>query len=195
MDPPAAVRSRAMDLRARWPAARAALIAVAIALALVDGCPIPDRRITPQWAHGITGALDDARTAVRRPVAGVVKDLDITQRWILFRGASRKRFRLYLEGQTAAGEWQLLHRAGDPEHAEYEDLLAYRRVRGTYSPSGQNARGQYRPFATWMTLRALDDHPEFSVARTRMEKVQIGEGGYTPIGEFTLEIQERRRRK
>ena len=185
-----------MDLRAHWPAARAALIAVAIALALVDGCPIPDRKVTPRWAYGLVDAMDDARTAARRPVAGIATDLDISQRWLLFRGASRKRYRLYLEGQAATGgDWQLLHRAGDPEHAEYEDLLAYRRVRGTYSPSGPNTRGQYRPFATWMTLRALDDHPEFAVARTRMEKVEIGEGGYTPTGEFTLEIQERRRRK
>lgn len=184
-----------MDLRARWPAARAALIAVAIALALVDGCPIPDRKNIPEWAYGIVDRANLARTAARRPVVKVATDLDISQRWSLFRGASRKRFRMYLEGKTATGDWQLLHRAGDPEHVEYEDLLAYRRVRGTYNPTGSNPRYQYHPFAAWMTLRALDDHPELAVARTRMEKILIGEGAYTPTGEFSLDHQEWRRRK
>jgi len=184
-----------MDLRARWPAARAALIALAIALGLVDGCPIPDRRFTPEWAYGLVDGADRARTAIRRPVASLGEDLDVSQRWALFRGASRRRFRLYLEGKAATGDWQLLHRAGDPEHAAYEDLLAYRRVRGTYSPSGQSARNQYHAFATWLTLRAMDDHPEFVLARIRLERVLIGEGAYTPTGEFTLEHQERRRRK
>jgi hypothetical protein len=132
---------------------------------------------------------------VRRPVAELAKDLDVLQRWSLFRGASRKRYRLYLEGKTATGDWQILYRAGDSEHAAYEDLLTYRRVRGTYNPTGSTTRAGYHPFATWMTLRVLDDHPELVIARTRVEKILIGEGGYTPTGEFTLEHQERRRRK
>jgi hypothetical protein len=46
-----------------------------------------------------------------------------------------------------------------------------------------------------MALRLLDDHPELAVGRVRLERVVIGEGEYTPTGEFTLEQQERRRRK
>src|SRR5438045_684954 len=118
-----------MALRARWPMARAALIALAIALGLVDGCPIPERKEVPAWAYGLADAADAARTAIRRPVAWIGEDLDISQRWALFRGASRRRFRIYVEGKAATGDWQLLYRAGDPEHAEYADLLAYRRVR------------------------------------------------------------------
>lgn len=184
-----------MALRARWPAARAALIALAIALGLVDGCPIPERRHTPPWAYGIVDRLDAARSTLRWPIAWIGEDLDITQRWLLFRGASRRRYRLYVEARPAAGDWQLLYRAGDPDHAAYEDLLAYRRVRATYSPGGQNPRRQYRAFATWMALRVLDDHPELAAARVRLERIAIGEGDYTPTGEFTLEQQELRRRR
>jgi hypothetical protein len=184
-----------MDLRARWPAARAALIALALAFALVDGCPVPERRYAPAWSHEIVDGADEARRTLRRPVAWIGEGLDVTQRWTLFRGASRKRFRLYVEGKTTTGDWQLLHRAGDPAHAAYEDLLAYRRVRGTYSPGGQSPRSQYRGFAVWMTLRVLDDHPELALARTRLERVLIDEHGYTPTGEFTLAHQELRRRK
>ncbi len=185
-----------MELRARWPAARAALITLALAIGLVDGCPIPDRKNSPPWAHEAVDRAAELRTTLLRPVARIGKDLDVQQRWLLFRGAARKRFRMYLEGKTATGDWQLFYRAGDPDHAAYEDLLAYRRVRGTYSPGGRRIRAQYYLFATWMTLRLLDDHPELAVARTRMERIRIDEGGgYTPTGEFTLEHQERRRRK
>ena len=135
-----------MDLRARWPAARAALIALALALALVDGCPIPERGRAPEWAAGIAERAGAARDVLRRPIAGLAADLDASQRWTLFRGASRRRFRLLVEGKPGAGDWQLLHRAGDPEHAEYEDLLAYRRVRGTYAPSGQSGRDVAKVF-------------------------------------------------
>jgi hypothetical protein len=183
-----------MNLRARWPAARAALIALALAFGLIDGCPIPERRHAPAWAHDLADDAYAVRRTLRRPVAWIGEELDVSQRWLLFRGVSRKRFRLYVEGKTATGDWQLLHRAGDPDHAAYADLLAYRRVRGTYAAS-PTARRQYRGFAIWMALRVLDDHPELAVARTRLEGVQIGEGGYTPTGEFTLEHQERRRRK
>jgi hypothetical protein len=178
-------------LRARWPAARAALIALAIAIGLLEGCPLPERQGTPEWARGIDGV----RTALLEPFEWIGKDLKLTQRWALFRGASRKRYRIYVEGKTATGPWQLLHRAGDDDHAAYEDLLAYRRVRGTYSPGANYTRSQYRGFSTWLSLRVLDDHPDFLVARTRMERILIGEGGYTPTGEFTLEQQEIRRRK
>lgn len=178
-------------LRARWPAARAALIALAFAIGLLEGCPLPGGEGAPEWALG----LDEARTTLLEPARWIGKDLSFTQRWALFRGASRRRYRIYVEGKTATGPWQLLHRAGDDDHAAYEDLLAYRRVRGTYSPGARYTRSQYRAFSTWMSLRVLDDHPDFLLARTRMERILIGEGGYTPTGEFTLEQQEIRRRK
>jgi hypothetical protein len=184
-----------LKLSARWPAVRAALIALTLAVGLLEGCPIPDRKHAPPWAHPLRDRAEDVRGTLLEPFAWVGKDLHFTQRWLLFRGASPKRFRLCVEAKTATGDWQLLHRAGDPEHAAYEDLLAYRRLRGQYSPGAQGGRGQYHPFAAWMTLRVLDDYPEFAVARTRMERVLIGDDGYAPTGEFSLEHQEPRRRK
>jgi hypothetical protein len=181
-----------MALRALWPAIRAGLIALAIAFGLVDGCPVPTRKEAPEWAHGLADRAHEARRTLRRPVAWIGEELDVSQRWALFRGASRRRFRLYLEGKPETGDWQLLHRAGDGDHAAYEDLLAYRRVRGAYNPYGQRTRGQYRPFARWMLLRVLGDHPDFVMARLRMERIEIGEGGFTPTGQFTFEHQEHR---
>lgn len=182
-------------LRARWPWVRAALITAAIASGLLYGCPVPDRKVTPDWARGIVDRGDAVRKWLLEPVAWLGPELDILQRWSLFRGASRKRFRLYFEGRASDGAWRLLHRAGDPAHDEYGALLAFRRTRGVYNPNGQNARAQFRPFASWLIWRMLDEHPEFTAGRIRLERVVIDEDGYRPTGEFTLEHQELRRRK
>jgi hypothetical protein len=178
--------------RTRWPLARAVLISLAIVIALIDGCPIPPSKRTPEWARPVMAKLASWRRTLLSPVAWLGRDLDIQQRWSLFRGASRRRFRLYLEGQTATGEWVILFRAGDPEHTEYAGILEYRRVRGTFAPSGQSIRGQYPAFALWMINRVLADHPELVAGRTRMERVEIGQGEYRPTGEFAFEQVRRR---
>ncbi|MBX3156526.1 MAG: hypothetical protein KF773_11040 [Deltaproteobacteria bacterium] len=170
-------------LRSRWPAARASLIALAIAFGLLDGCPLPEG----------AGSAERARRWLLQPVDGVKRDLELTQRWTLFRKASTRRFRMVVDGLDRRGAWQLLYRAGDDEHDAYGDMLAYRRMRGTYNPRGQLERGQYRRFARWMAQRVLADHPELVVARVRMERIEIRDGTYTPTNEFTMEQREIRR--
>jgi hypothetical protein len=182
----------ATAIAARWPIARATLIALAMLIGLVNGCPLPQRSKTPAWARGAVDALARARTKVLAPVAFIGRDLDIDQRWALFRGASHKRWRLYIEGQTADGQWHLRFRAGDDAHTDYLDQLQYRRMRGTFNPSGQRMRGQYPLFAAWMTARVLAEHPEYVAARTRFERIRIHGGSYTPTGEFSFEHTRKR---
>jgi hypothetical protein len=178
--------------RARWPAVRASLIALAIVIGLLDGCPVPTSQQTPAWAESIVPRGDAARRWLLSPLRWIGANLDFTQRWSLFTGASRKRFRLYVEGRTPDGRWRILYRAGDPAHVEYADLLEYRRMRGMFSPRGQAIRGQYTAFADWMTHRVLDDHPELDAARTRLESIAIGEGSITPADTFAFEHVARR---
>lgn len=175
------------NLRARWPAVRASLIALAMVVGLLDGCPVPSPQQTPTWAQSIVSRGDAARRWLLSPVGWIGANLDFTQRWSLFTGASRQRFRLYVEGRLPDGTWRILFRAGDPVHAEYADLLAYRRMRGMFRPRGQSIRLQYTAFAAWMTRRVLDDHPELDAARTRLENIAIGEGSYTPSNTFAFE--------
>ena len=176
----------------RWPIARAVLITLAMVIGLLDGCPVPPPKRTPAWARATVAELDAWRRKLLEPVAWIGRDLDIQQRWSLFRGASRRRFRLYVEGQTATGEWVLLFRAGDPAHDAYAGMLEYRRVRGTFAPSGQNIRGQYPAFALWMINRVLADHPDFVAGRTRMERIEITPDGVTATGEFAFEQVRKR---
>jgi hypothetical protein len=179
-------------IAARWPVARATLIALAIVIGLLDGCPLPHPAKTPKWALGTVETLARIRTTLLAPVAFVGRDLDVSQRWALFRGASHLRWRLYVEGQTADLQWHLRFRAGDPEHTDYLEQLEYRRMRGTFNPSGQHMRGQYRQFAHWMAARVLADHPEYVAARTRFEQILIDGGSYTPTGEFSFENTRKR---
>lgn len=182
----------ATAIAARWPVARATLIALAMVIGLLDGCPVPPLSKTPKWARGTVETLARIRTRLLAPVEFIGRDLDINQRWALFRGASHKRWRLYIEGQTADGQWELRFRAGDPAHTDYLDQLQYRRMRGTFNPSGQRMRGQYPLFAAWMTARVLAEHPEYVAARTRFERIVIDGGSYEPTGEFSFEHTRKR---
>jgi hypothetical protein len=183
--PPAWPTGPAMSRPRTWPAARAALIAVAIGLGLVDGCPLAREASAP---GGAVGGLARARAAVLEPLQPVAEALDIDQQWVLFRSVSRRRFRLSIEGWTADAGWTSLYLAGDDAHAWNQDLLAYRRVRGAYNPYGQRIRRAYNGFARWIGDQVLAAHPEMAAARVRLERVRIlPRGGLEPTGvhEFT----------
>ena len=173
-----------------WPVVRAALIALAIGLGLVDGCPLPKDAARDD----ATGTLARAREAALDPLQPVAKALDIDQQWVLFRSVSRRRFRLTIEGWTADAGWTPLYRAGDDDHPWNEDMLAYRRVRGAYNPYGQRVRRAYPGFARWIGDQVLAAHPEMAAARVRLERVSIQpRGGLVATGVFEFTHVRRRR--
>jgi hypothetical protein len=180
--------------RRRWPVIRATAIAVVIAIGLVDGCPLPQPKQTASWAKGAVTELRQARATVMKPFRPVAEFLEIYQRWTLFRGSSRKRFRVWIEGRTADGVWHILYRADDAEHTWDSDVLEYRRIRGSYNPYGQRTRASYTFFAPWMLDRVLALRPEMVEARLRLERIRIQEGGgFVPTGEFMFEESKPRR--
>jgi hypothetical protein len=180
-----------MSRRRTWPVVRAALIAVAIALGLADGCPLPEGA---EHRDGAVGSMARARAAAVDPLRPVAKALDIDQRWVLFRSVSRRRFRLSIEGWTAEAGWSTLYRAGDDDHAWRDDVLGFRRVRGAYNPYGQRVRRAYAGFARWIGDQVLAAHPELAAARVRLERVRIQpRGGFVATGVFEFAHVRRRR--
>ena len=167
----------------RWPAVRAGVIAVAIAFGLVDGCPLPTRDHTPAWERGFVEPLRDARRIVELPVAWFGRTFRISQQWALYQSPSPDRFRMWIEGQRADRTWQLVYRAGDPDHAEDAAVIEHARVWGTWDPTDRPP-AEYTAFGAWITTRVLDRHHEFAAARLRMEPIAIGQGAYTPSGTF-----------
>jgi hypothetical protein len=168
---------------AGWPELRAGLIALAIGIGLVDGCPLPNPDKTPAWQRGFVEPVRRVQAVVLTPVAWVRPTLRIAQKWSLYQAPSAQRFRLWIEGQDAAGQWHLVFRASDPDHDEDRELIDYTRPRGTWDPTSKPP-GQYPLFANWMTHRVLERHPEFVAARIQLEQVELSPGGIVYTGRF-----------
>ncbi|HVV85239.1 MAG TPA: hypothetical protein VHE35_19390 [Kofleriaceae bacterium] len=184
-----------------WRHLRAGLIALALALGLVDGCPLPrngtERKIADQrMGHELASAvarLERAREWILRPVQPASELFGLRQRWKLFAGAARHRFRMSIEvraaGQTS---WRLVYRPHDDDHDFLDAAIAYRRVRGSWNPhSTYGARGGYPVFAGWIADEIFARDPTAAAVRVRMEKIEIGpHGGYVGTGEqaYPLEV-------
>lgn len=181
-----------------WPHVRAALIALAIALGLADGCPSPrngaERKIADQRLGKDVAAavarVEGARAWALRPVAPAAELFGLRQRWKLFAGASRKRYRMAIEVRAAGEPWRLVFRPHDDEHDLLAAQIAYRRVRGAWNPhTTYGARGGYGPFAAWIADEIFARDPRAAAVRVQMERIVIGRhGGYRGTGEQVYPI-------
>lgn len=173
------------------------MIALAIAIGMIDGCPIPPPDDTLPWQQFYAPSVRRWRDAAISPFKWVSEHLRFSQRWALFQAVSSNADRLTVEGRVpvpgnAVGEWsRLLYRAGDSELDAYEPLLEYRRVRGAWNP-GRVPPYQYVKFARWFALKVLADHPELDAARLRFEKVRLAPGKVIGLGEYVYELGVRR---
>lgn len=173
--------------RRRWPQVRAGLIALAILIGLVDGCPLPDRAHTQAWNKPLVEVARPAQHVVMRPFVWIREGLRFSQRWGLFTRAPRDRFRLEVKGQKADGTWELLYRAGDPAYRAYADDLEDERVRGAWAPSDR-PQERYPEFSRWFARRVLADHPEYKVVRTWFERVVLEGGVVRGTGTYLLHV-------
>ena len=185
------MRQARYDRRVRWPQIRAGLIALAIAFGLVDGLPLPPRADTPAWARGFVDSLHDVQGILLWPVRSVRGRLRIAQRWALYQAPGTDRWRMWIEGRARTGRWVIVYRAGDSEHAEDAALLENSHVRGVYDITDQPPV-ELTAFADWITARVLAQHPDFTGARMRMEKIAITTDGFTPLGQFAyIHVRDR----
>lgn len=178
----------------RWAPIRAGLIALAIVVGLLDGCPIPapserptmERRLSPAAVEAVD-AVDKVRVELLKPFRPLGDLARVRQRWKLFAGASRKRWRMRIDARTApTAEWQLVYRVLDEDHDFMAGALEYRRVRGAWNPhSTHGPRGGYGPFVQWVARRVLASDPAWTEVRVQQERILIGpHGGYRGTGEM-----------
>lgn len=177
----------------RWPHARAALIALAIVVGLLDGCPIPrgaerpvmERRVPPAVVD-VIDAVDRVRTTLLRPFRPLADAAKLRQRWRLFSGANRSRYRMRVEARTGDGDWELVYRVLDDDHAFRADAIEQRHVRGAWNPHAiAGARPGYPAFARWIGGEVLAAFPRYTEVRVAQEKIAIrARGGYEPTGEL-----------
>lgn len=183
-----------------WRELRALLIALAIALGLVDGCPgarngtelrLAEQRLGPTLA-GAVARLERVRARILRPVRPAADLFGLRQRWKLFSGAARKRFRMSIEVRNAGEDtWRLLYRPHDDEHDYRAGQIGYRRMRGAWNPhSTYGARGGYAIVVRWLADRVFAEDPRADELRVRMERIEIGpHGDYTATGKQAYELK------
>ncbi|MBA3500380.1 MAG: hypothetical protein M4D80_41995 [Myxococcota bacterium] len=177
----------------RWRDARAGLIALAIVLALVEGCPIPPPHETLPWQQGYVSLIRPVQRAVMTPFAWIPRRLRFTQRFALFQAAEADRFRLEIRARTAGGEERVVFRAGPGEDGEYASVLTQRRVRGAWNPT-DNPTSQYAPFTRWFADRVFRDHADVDVVTFRFARVHIEDGVPRDTGTSAFEVTRARGR-
>lgn len=186
----------------RWAAIRAGLIALAIVVGLLDGLPIPapserptmEKRLSPGMVRAVD-AIDDVRSKLLVPFRPIGEVTRVRQRWKLFAGAARKRYRMRIEARTGpSAEWQLVYRVLDDEHDFMADPIEYRRVRGAWNPHSKlGPRSGFGSFVTWVSRRVLDAYPAYTEVRVQFERILIGpHGGYRETGEMLYPVVVRR---
>src|SRR5215510_4616306 len=89
-----------------WPKVRAALIAFAIVLGLIDGCPLPEPEHTPEWERGFVEPLREAQS----PVTRLDRVFRVSQQWSVYQAPRATRYRMWIEVLGADGVWQLTYR-------------------------------------------------------------------------------------
>jgi hypothetical protein len=186
-----------------WRELRAGLITLAIGLGLLDGCPLPRNGTERKLARQRLGTeladavaeLESTRTRLLEPVLPAADLFRLRQRWKLFSGAARRRYRMSIEVRAQGEPWRLLYRPHDDDHDFFAGAIAYRRVRGAWNPhSTYGARGGYSVFAGWIADEVFARDPRAAEVRIAMEKILIEpRGGYHATGEQSMPLVLRRR--
>lgn len=191
------VSSKLLRNARAWPAIRAFLITLSLAVGLVAGLPVPmsegAARRHPSLARFAAGVAE-IQGRVLAPFQVINQPFGIGQRWKLFSGVTSARHRMWLEARRDDGDFELLYRSHDPEHTFLQRQIEQRRVRGAWNPKKDSVGGGYSAFARWISKKILAQRPEFSVVRLRMEQVEIlpRGRGFEPTGRFVHEVEHTR---
>ena len=171
----------------KWRELRAGLLAIAIAFGLLDGCPLPSRGHSLAWQFWVE-PIRSVRDVLETPVGWLGTMVQVSQQWSLYQAPVARRYRMWIEARSDDYHWKPLYIAGDPDHREDADVIEHARVWGTWDPTDVPAL-EYGEFAKWELRRVLVRHPEFTTARIRQERIDLGIGEYTPRNEFDFQHQ------
>jgi hypothetical protein len=173
------------------------VIALVLAIGLVDGCPIPSNKRTVPALLPAVKEMRVLRTQALAPFRSVRDGFRLHQLWKLFPTASLNQHRMWVEGRAGkSGAWQILYRPLDPEHTFKADEIEYRRLRGAWNP-GRSARRGYAGFVKWVAGEVFAAWPELDEVRVRLEKIRVNprEGKFEPTGKFQYERTRRREKQ
>ncbi|HEU5056850.1 MAG TPA: hypothetical protein VFU21_10015 [Kofleriaceae bacterium] len=185
-------------MRRAWPHVRAGLVALAILVGLIDGCPIPSAKsVSPRWSDRVR-TWARTRRIVMTPFKPVGELLRLRQTWKLFPTAKLDQHRMWVDARKTGtkDQWELLYRPHDPDHDLHADRIEYRRLRGVWNPGTKGTRTGYGPFVEWLAGEIFEARADVDRIRVRQERIAIEpeEGGFVPSGKFELEKSQGRAR-
>jgi hypothetical protein len=182
----------------RWSTIRALLLAAALVVGLIDGCPVPSEKNLQEWPPALVPfgkKLTATREWLMKPFSWIRDGLGVSQRWSLFSAPDEKRFRMWIEARSAQGSWQILFRAHDPLHRYQADLIEYRRLRGAWNIYKRGPNAGYPVFVDWVSRTIfLDPALKFDEVRVRMEPIDVSRRANALLGIGEFQHEERRER-
>lgn len=173
----------------RWPPIRAGLIAFAILIGMIDGCPLPPANDTPAWERGWIGPVRTVQAFAMKPFNWIGNALVVHQKFAVFTSPKEKRYRLTISTQqVAGGPWTPIYRAADPDHDAYDAQIRYRRMHGTWDPINDPGP-RYHQFAEWIAARIFADTTATGV-QVRFERIwmELGEPRDLQVFDWPVEI-------
>ena len=166
---------------------RAGLVALAMAVGLADGCPLPTSTQAPGALREPVRVLKEVRHVALTPFRPLGELLRLRQRWKLFPTAKREQVRMWIETRDAAtGAWSVVYRPQDEEHTVLANPLEYRRIRAAWNPGSKGARTGYGPFVDWVAGELLAADASIDRVRVRMENILLDpeDGRWRSTGTF-----------
>ncbi|UJR83587.1 hypothetical protein [Sandaracinus amylolyticus] len=175
---------------------RAVLILFVLVGSCIEGLPVPrvapahlsrpvGRRELERWTRILRGAgVDIDEPTLRRHVIDVSSELTVmhdrareplrrwfelthtTQRWSLFPVADPDPYWMHVEARSG-GEWTLLYRPNDPDHAFLSSTLEYRRVRAVWNPGSGGTRADHPRFVDWIAREIFARREDVDAVRVR----------------------------
>lgn len=115
-----------------------------------------------------------ARNAIVEPLQPAYDFLGMGQAWGLFLQSGRSAHRIQVEGSQDGEHWQLVYRHHGQDSLDLSQWLAFRRVRGIYSPSSKDPRAQYEGFVTWLAREVCRQQPGLRALRVSFERIELG---------------------
>jgi hypothetical protein len=173
-----------------WPQLRAVLITCALLLGFIAGWPElgprAEGQLSPRGA-ALARRVPELRQRLLRPFAPLAGAFGIyTQNWTLFRGSGGTRHRMRIEARTRAGDWRIVYRVHDDEHAELRSAIESRRVFNLWNAHRWGTSPAYPAFVRWVARRVCREHPQLEEVRASQEQIEIQEGGrgFASTGRF-----------
>ena len=207
----------------RWAHLRATLILFALVGSCVEGCPVPrvdsaqlarpvGRRELERWTRILRSAgIDTDEATLRTEVVELSSELTVmhdrardplrpwfelthtTQRWSLFPIADPDPFWMHVEARTG-GEWTLLYRPNDHDHAFLSSVLEYRRVRAVWNPGSSGTRADHPRFVDWIAREIFARREDVDAVRVRYLRYHVSVPGEPLDSETRWMFEEVRER-